>query len=96
MRSIGLVFALLLVGCGADGLEGTYHADDGEGSRTAMTLKGGRIELVQGDLPPFSGTYEERDGQLVLSIGGRDIAVTAKDNCLYPVDEPNQPICKRR
>ena len=94
MRSIGLVFALLLFGCSADGLEGTYHADDGEGSRITITLAKGTAEIRQGNAPTVAGTYRKEKGRVVISVAGRDLIVTEKGGCLFPADDPSQTICK--
>lgn len=98
MRLPVLGLILMLGACDRDPVEGTYHADDGEGSRATMTLRGGSVQFWQGDtdLPPLTGHYRLDAGQVILTLGDRIMTLSIKDDCLHPKDDPSQPICKTR
>ncbi|RNF35250.1 hypothetical protein [Paracoccus methylarcula] len=89
---------LMLGGCNQDEVEGIYHEDDGEGTRVTMILESGKVRLWQGDtdLPPLTGHYRQEAGRVILSLAGRVLTLSLEGNCLYPIDDPSQAICKSR
>lgn len=96
MRRLVLGLTLILGACNQDAVEGTYHADDGEGSRATMILEGGSVQFWQGDTdqPPVTGLYTLENGQVILSLAGRTMTLSVKDDCLHPIEDPSQTICK--
>lgn len=97
MRHLMLLPLLALAACMPNPIEGTYHTDDGEGSRATMVLRSGDVQFWQGDTdqPPLTGHYRAEGDKVELTIAGQPMALVFKDNCLSPVDDPSQPICKQ-
>lgn len=91
---LALVFTL--AGCAQSGVDGTYSADDGEGTRVTVKLERGQVQLWQGDIsePPFMGEYRVEGDRIFMVIEGRDMLLAKDGRCLFPVEDPSQKICR--
>ena len=75
----GLSFALTLVACGNQALEGEYK-NQGNGIYSAVEFKGKSTAVVKGMGMTFPTSYE-RDGQLIrLKTDKSDLLFTIKDD----------------
>jgi len=95
----GFILALfVLPGCQGDRLEGIYHADDGEGSRATMALEGGKVRFWQNGagLPEATGHYRQDFDHIVMSLDGKKLLLSLEGECLHPIDDPSQKICRER
>lgn len=95
----GLILALfVLPGCQGDRLEGVYHADDGEGSRATMALEGGTVRFRQNgtSLPEVTGHYRQDSDRIIMSLGGKTLLLSLEGECLQPIDDPSQKICREK
>lgn len=95
-KHAALALALVLAGCSQSDLDGTYSADDGEGTRVTVKLDGGHVQLWQGDTDetPFTGEYRVEGEQIFMVIEGRDMVLAEEGGCLFPAGDPSQKICR--
>lgn len=93
---LGLATILVLFGCSQSEIDGTYSADDGEGTRATIRLDAGRVQFWQGDTnaPPIEGEYQVEGDQIVMTIRGWELSLAVTEGCLYPIDDPTQSLCR--
>jgi hypothetical protein len=93
---LGLVAILVLFGCSQSEIDGTYSADDGEGTRATIRLDSGQVQFWQNDTNtlPIEGEYRVEGDQILMTIQGRELLLAVTEGCLYPIDDPTQSLCR--
>ena len=96
----GKPFAAVVVGmvaaCAPSGIEGDYSADDGEGTRVSVTLQSGKVIFSQGygETAAIEGSYSIEGERVLMNLGGRELVLAVDGDCLYPIEEPTQTVCR--